>query len=157
MGVVAQLGIFFGLLGLGYWAGRYHEIRHLRLLDQREALLQTMLALPIERIPGLDPRSEPRLVVGTVCISIDYFKRFASAMRGLIGGRLNSYETVIDRARREAVLRMKEEAHAFGYDVIVAVRVETSQIANSNSDGKGTAGMEVVAYGTAMRLMLNPS
>ena len=152
MEAIGQLGVFIGLLVIGYTFGQRRETRHLRLLDQREAMLTGLMALPIEKIPGLDPLTPPQLVTGTVCVSIDYFKRFASAMRGLVGGQLSSYETVIDRARREAVLRMKEEAHSMGYDIIVAVRVETSQIANSNSDGKGTAGMEVVAYGTAMRL-----
>ena len=40
------------------------------------------------------------------------FKRFLANLRRLIGGRVKSYESILDRARREALLRMKTEAFA---------------------------------------------
>ena len=104
-------------------------------------------------MPGLSGAREPILVTGAVCISIDYFKRFAAGLRFLFGGRVAAYETIIDRARREAILRMKEMAHAQGYQAVICVRVETARIASSRNDGKGTAAMEVVAYGTAVRFV----
>ena len=43
------------------------------------------------------------LVAGSVVISEDYFKRIVSSLQSLFGGRLRSYESLVDRARREAV------------------------------------------------------
>ncbi|MBT8092626.1 MAG: YbjQ family protein, partial [Gammaproteobacteria bacterium] len=54
-------------------------------------------------------------------------------------------------ARREAVLRMVESARQQGYDAVINVRLETSRLANSARDGKGTAGVEMLAFGTALK------
>ena len=151
MEVFFQLGGTIGLLMLGYFAGQNFEQRHFRSLREREARLRGILAVTLKEMPGVTGAHQPVLVTGAVCVSIDYFKRFAAALRFLAGGRIAAYETVIDRARREAILRMKERAQALGYEAIICVRVETASIASSRNDGKGIAGMEVVAYGTAVR------
>ncbi len=146
-----QLGITVGLLSAGYFVGHTFEQRHFRSIREREARLSQVLVVTLRRMPGLIGAHEPALVTGAVCVSIDYFKRFAAGLRFLVGGRVAAYETVIDRARREAILRMKEQAVAMGYQAVICVRIETARIASSRNDGKGTAGMEVVAYGTAVR------
>lgn len=145
-----QLGATVGLLLVGYMVGHRLEQQHFRSLREREIRLSRVLVVTMGSIPGLTGAQQPTLVTGAVCVSIDYFKRFAASLRFLVGGRVAAYETVLDRARREAVIRMKEQAAAMGYEAIIAVRLETARIANSRNDGKGTAGMEVVAYGTAV-------
>jgi uncharacterized protein YbjQ (UPF0145 family) len=57
----------------------------------------------------------------------------------------------LERARREAILRMTEEAQQQGFDAIFNVRLETSRLANARRDGKGVAGVEMLAYGTAVK------
>lgn len=151
MEVFFQLGATVALLLVGYVVGHILERRHFRDLQEREDRLRYVMAVTLRNVPGLSGGHEPVLVTGAVCVSIDYFKRFAAAIRFIFGGRVAAYETVIDRARREAVLRMKEQAAALGYETILAVRLETARIASSRSDGKGTAGIEIVAYGTAVR------
>jgi uncharacterized protein YbjQ (UPF0145 family) len=69
----------------------------------------------------------------------------------LIGGRIKTYEPLLDRARREAILRMTEEARSQGYDAVFNVRLETSRLANGRRDGKGIAGVEMLAFGTAVK------
>lgn len=63
------------------------------------------------------------------------------------------HEPLLDRARREAMLRMTEEARSQGYDAVYNVRLETSRLASSRGDGKGTAGIEMLAYGTAVKFV----
>ena len=150
MEALIQLGLSVGLLVVGYGVGQTLERRHYAELHRREALLNRVIAVTLRDMPGLSHAHNPTLVTGAVCISIDYFKRFAAGIRFFFGGRVRAYETIIDRARREAILRMKEEAHARGYEAVICVRIETARIASSRGDGKGTAGMEVVAYGTAV-------
>ena len=43
-------------------------------------------------------------------VSVDYFKRFLAGLRMIFGGRVSSYESLLDRARREALLRMRLQA-----------------------------------------------
>tara|TARA_Y100001934_G_C12303925_1_gene751413 strand:- start:612 stop:893 length:282 start_codon:yes stop_codon:yes gene_type:complete len=90
--------------------------------------------------------------MGSVVISLDYFKRFLAGLRSLVGGRVGSYESLLDRARRESLLRMKEVAIKGGYDAVINVRFETSRLASSGQNGSGTAGVELMAYGTAIKL-----
>jgi len=80
-----------------------------------------------------------------------YFKRFLATLRALVGGRIKAYEPLLDRARREALLRMTEAAVSGGYDAVLNVRLETSRLASARQDGKGTAGVEMLAFGTAIK------
>ncbi len=146
-----DLIVFAVLLSLGYFAGSVAESRHYRSIKRRE---RELLNLPaVTAADFLDEGAEvvdARLVHGSVVISIDYFKRILAGLRNLFGGEVNSYLTLIDRARREAVLRMKEEAG--GADVILNLRIETSVIGR-NADRRKTVGsIEVMAYGTAVTL-----
>jgi uncharacterized protein YbjQ (UPF0145 family) len=88
------------------------------------------------------------LVYGSVVISVDYFKRLLANLRNIFGGKVKSYETLIDRARREAILRMKEMAG--DARVIVNVRIETATIGRK-ANQKGVGCIEAIAYGTAIR------
>ena len=45
---------------------------------------------------------------------------------------------------------MKGVAHARGYDTIINVRIETATLASARRNGKGTAGVEILAFGTAI-------
>jgi uncharacterized protein YbjQ (UPF0145 family) len=91
------------------------------------------------------------LVDGSVVISVDYFKHFVASLKNFFGGALNSYESLLDRARREAILRMKEKAP--NSDMIINLKLETSSIGKEGgSSGKGVLTVEVLAYGTAISL-----
>jgi uncharacterized protein YbjQ (UPF0145 family) len=63
--------------------------------------------------------SEGILVSGHVVIAQDYFKSFLASLVNITGGRVTSYESLLDRGRREALCRMRESAKAWGCDQIV--------------------------------------
>jgi len=65
-----------------------------------------------------------------------------------VGGNVRSYETLVDRGRREAILRMKEATPS--PDIIINLRIETSTIGKSANRGS-IGSIEVLAYGTAIR------
>jgi len=134
--------IFFGFIG------RWVERKHYTSIRQREAATAHLPAVPVKRLQFPQGIAEARLVTAGVVISHDYFKRFLANLRQIFGGRIRSYETLLDRARREAVLRLKEQcadAH-----IIANLRLETVCIARG-SGRKGIVGVEVIAYGTAVR------
>ena len=87
------------------------------------------------------------LVAGSVVVSEDYFKRILSSLYSVFGGRVKSYETLLDRARREAVLRMKAEAAAHGARMIINIKFQTFAVPGRS----GRIGaVELLAYGTAL-------
>ena len=136
---------------LGTWiSGSILERRHLKNLLLLERNSRGMLAVTIEDLPPDWHVESCELVMGNVVISQDYFKRFAASITGIFGGNIRVLEPLLERARREALIRMKGVAHARGYDTIINVRIETATLASARRNGKGTAGVEILAFGTAI-------
>lgn len=143
-----QLIITLVLLSLGYFFGRHSEKKHYKSIVERE---QTMNALPAiaSRIPPTDGYYEQTLVSGNVVIANDYFKTFAAGLRNLFGGKVSSYESLLDRGRREALLRMKEQAQQLNADLVFNIKYETASISKGRSNKMPM--IEVLAYGTALK------
>ncbi len=144
---MVDLIIFIVLLALGYGFGRYAELKHYKSIIRREKELRNIPAVAA-KFPPLGRAVDVELVSGSVVISVDYFKRFIAGLRNLVGGRVTAYESLLDRARREAILRMKEEARAFDGYIIFNVKLETSSIHKGRKNGVGA--VEVMAYGTVL-------
>lgn len=143
-----DLIIFIVLLAMGYGFGRYAENRHYKSILTREKELNSIPAVAT-KIPPLGSQNlNSHLVAGNVVISIDYFKRFIAGLRNIFGGRVRSYETLLDRARREAILRMKEEAKELNAELVFNIKLETSSIFKGKRNSVGS--VEVLAYGTAL-------
>ncbi len=142
-----DLIVFLSLLLLGYLVGSLLEWRHYRSIQQREAALIHQATIPSEALP-VGKYQPIGLATGSVVISVDYFKRFLAGLRNIVGGRITAYETLIDRARREAVLRMKESTPQA--DMFLNVRIETAAVGSQHLSKRGVACLEVVAYGTAV-------
>jgi uncharacterized protein YbjQ (UPF0145 family) len=144
-----DLAIFVTLMALGYGFGSYAERRHFKSILTREAFYQNkVLTFSVRNLPPQTPAPDVMLVTGNVVISIDYFKQFVATLRKIVGGRITSFESLIERARREAILRMKEQAYDMGADAVFNVKIETSSISRG---AKGQVGsVEVLAYGTAV-------
>lgn len=142
-----QLIIFALLMSLGYFFGRTAEKRHYSSIQRRE---QEFIMLPTTTgkhiIGDQTTVTDSYLVTGSVVVSVDYFKRILASLRAFFGGNVRSYETLVDRARREAVLRMKESCP--DADQIINIRLETSSIYKGK--GKQIGSVEVLAYGTAV-------
>ena len=144
--VLIQFGLPVALIVLAMTTGTILERRHFRSIEQREETFADLPILTAKEYPTDRPVSDARLVSGSVVVSIDHFKRFLASLRGLVGGEVRSYCSLLDRGRREALLRMKESAR--GADLLVNVRIETSSISKGRKNTLGSA--EVFAYGTAL-------
>ncbi|MFQ5416715.1 MAG: YbjQ family protein [Myxococcota bacterium] len=154
--VGVQIGLPLLLLVSTYFIGGAVERRHYRSIRSREHRLQSLPAITFREVPPGWQVREGALVSGSVVISVDYFKRFLAVLRMLVGGRVKTYETILDRARREAILRLKRDASDRGYAAVINVRLETSRMANATRNGQGVAGLEVLAYGTGLALERGP-
>ena len=144
--MLENLIIFLVLLTVGYTSGTLLERRHFRRIREREAALSDLPAIMLKKPLDAQQIRDVRLVSGSVVISVDYFKKFVASLMNFFGGRIAVYETLVDRARREALLRMKEEAGDAAE--IVNIRIETSSISKNAAQNVGA--VEVLAYGTAI-------
>jgi len=150
-----RFGIPLVLLVVAYFTGTTLERRHYASIRERELRWRSIPAITFRSIPPGWKATECALLTGSVVISVDYFKRFLSGLRMIFGGRIKAYETLLDRARREALLRLKEGAVERGYHAVVNVRLETCRIANSRNS-ESVAGLEVLAFGTGVKLLNIP-
>lgn len=142
-----ELYILLALVTLGFFVGQFLEKRHYRSIYARERelvdLITTSSKHPVGQIPTITDR---RLVQGSVVVSVDYFKRLLAALRNFFGGNVRAYETLVDRARREAILRLKESCP--DANQIINLRIETSSIYKGQKNQVGS--VEVLAYATAL-------
>ena len=145
--LLISIGIPILLILIGRFVGSSIERNHYQSIVEREARFSGQPALSTKQSNAPGAVRTASLAVGSVVISVDHFKRFLSGFRMIIGGEVRSYSSLIDRARREAVLRMKEsqpDAHAY-----INTRLETSTI-SSTTGNEGIGTIEVLAYGTAV-------
>ncbi len=146
-----ELLIFIILVAVGYTAGTMAERKHYRSIEARERSFLNLPAVTTKTESFKEEDVEKsRLVAGNAVISLDYFKRILAGLRNIFGGEVISYETLIDRARREAILRMKEEAGRA--DIILNLRIETSAIGQTANQRNTVGSIEAIAYGTAITL-----
>jgi len=141
-----NLYIFLLLLVLGYIFGTISEKRHFTSIRKREEELKELPTIMLKR--PLNPKDikNCKLVNGSVVISIDFFKKFVATLVNLFGGNISSYESIVDRARREAIIRMKEDAG--NASEIINIRIATSSVSQNAKNDVGA--IEVLAYGTAI-------
>ncbi len=130
---------------LGYVFGRLAETRHYRSINEREKAWLHLPATSARTPVGEAPVARSELATGSVVVAVDYFKGAAAALRTIVGGPVRSHETLLDRAKREAILRLKENCR--GADEIVNLRLETAPLNNARG---AVSSVEVLAYGTAI-------
>jgi uncharacterized protein YbjQ (UPF0145 family) len=140
-----ELYIFLGLTLLGYISGSIIEKNHYKRIRKREAALLDLPTIALKKPLTDEGIEHVKLITGSVVISIDYFKKILAGLINFFGGNISAYETLIDRARREAILRMKESAK--GASEIINIRIETTSISKNT---KNVGAIEVIAYGTAI-------
>ncbi|MDM8559646.1 heavy metal-binding domain-containing protein [Candidatus Parabeggiatoa sp. HSG14] len=147
-----EILIVFILLVIGYFSGNYLEKRHYKSIRERERQTRH---IPIITFGAkqfmLENTQNTELFIGSVVVSVDYFKRISASLRNLVGGRIMVYETLLDRGRREALLRLKENAIDWGATQIINVRLETSAIGGRSGNNRGLGSIEVIAYGTGIK------
>jgi uncharacterized protein YbjQ (UPF0145 family) len=146
-----NFGLPILILVIAYFIGSWIEKKHFKNIRDREAKAHGFPVVSFDTMPDDWKVDSSHMVTGSIVISLDYFKRVIATLKGLVGGRIKTYEPLLERARREAILRMTEEAQSQGYDAIFNVRLETSRLANARRDGKGVAGVEMLAFGTAVK------
>ena len=148
MELLIKLGVFVVLAAIGFWRGRRNEAEHWRLIAEQEQAVQDVLIFATRRPPTMTRPMDPVLVTGSVVVSSDFYRLLIASLRKIVGGNYRSYETMLERARRHALVRLKQDAQRRGARMVFNVCFTTSRISDSRR-GAEAAQMEVLAYGTA--------
>lgn len=84
------------------------------------------------------------VVRGIIVRSPNIAQGIMGGLKAIVGGNIETYADVCDKARREAFERMVTHAEEIGADAIVAMRYDATEFSQNIT--------EVLAYGTAVRL-----
>lgn len=133
--------VWLVLVAIGWYFGTRAERGHLKSLIIDEQKYQH-IQVSSERFYEPKGVNESILVVGSVVIAQDKFKQAVAAILSLFGKNLTVYETLLDRARREAVLRAKRQVNDAGCHALYGLRFEMTEV---------EGGVEVLAYGVAVK------
>lgn len=129
------------LFVIGWYFGMRAERRHLSRLAHDEQKYRH-ISVSSERFYEPSGVSESMLVIGSVVIAQDYFKVVAARLLSFFGKNLTVYESLLDRARREAVVRAKSQAAASEFHALYGLRFEMTEVGR---------GIEMIAYAVAIR------
>ena len=128
--------------------GRITEKKHLEDLAKREAAIKDKMVVHNRKRPLMASPRRMTVVAGEVCIGADRFKTWLAGWRQLVGGRMGSLAPVCDRARREATLRVIENAKKQGFTEVGNIRYTTANL-KWNVPQQKELLICVMAYGTA--------
>ena len=137
------------MIPLAFFIGRFQERRHFQQLQEREAVFGSTSVNNLKHVSDPDRVKHATMVMGHVVIATDYYKSFATSLRNLVGGEMKSAQSLLVRARREALVRLLAEARCHGAAEVWNVRFGFCNIAQM-SGRTGTMQIEMLAYGTAV-------
>lgn len=147
---MGDLLIILFFLIITFVTGSIIEKNHYKKIKQREiALFRKPCVSFGSKGWNIDKKiKKVELVTGECVISGDYFKNFTAGLKNIFGGRLTSLESVIDRGRREAILRMREKARYANF--IVNTRIESVMLNDIYNSQNSVPQCAIIAYGTAI-------
>lgn len=73
------------------------------------------------------------IITGETIIGANFIKDFFAGIRDIIGGRSNSYEKVLRKAKDTAMAEMEERAAEVGANAIVGVDIDYETVGQNGS------------------------
>ena len=86
------------------------------------------------------------VVFGEVIVGVNFLKDFAASIRDIVGGRSNTYEQEMVKARTTAMEELSMRAQAMGADAVVGIDIDYEVL------GQSGGMLMVTASGTAVKL-----
>ena len=104
-----------------------------------------MLITTTNNLEGKEITQYFRIVSGETIIGANIFKDLFASIRDIVGGRSNSYEKVLRKAKESALAEMSQQAAQMGANAIIAVDLDYETVGETGSM------LMVTAAGTAVR------
>ena len=140
--LIISLIKFLVKYSFGWFFGTRNEIKHLDRLKNAE--------IEIMEIKLFSNKFHTSSAVGhfissNAVVSQNFYKSTHATIKNVLCKSLSEHEATADRARREAIIKLKQQAKNLGANEIHGFRLETASILNHGGI------IEVIAYGTAIR------
>ena len=103
-----------------------------------------MLLSTTNSIEGKNITTYYGIVSGETIIGANIFKDIFAGIRDIIGGRSNSYEKVLRKAKETALQEMSEQAQRMGANAVIGIDIDYETVGSSGSM------LMVTACGTAV-------
>jgi len=101
-----------------------------------------MLISTMNDLPGFRVVEVKGEVFGLTVRSRNVLSNLGASLKSLVGGELQGLTKNLQTSREEVIKRMSDEAAAKGANAVLAMRFDSSEIAEM--------GSEICAYGTAV-------
>ena len=120
----------------------------------REATLRESLGRdPLTTIDGgyRSDITSCEMVWAGVVFGPSHWHQLIGFFNNLIGGSIDVFQKVISAGRAEAVQRLRENAVANGWDDVINVRIDTSELGSKGGSKNPIKAVEIFAYGTGVK------
>ncbi|MBN3553573.1 YbjQ family protein [Fictibacillus nanhaiensis] len=101
-----------------------------------------MIVVTTENIKGYDVKEVKGSAFGVVVRARGIGGDIMAGLRGILGGEIKEYTSMLEDARKQAVDRMVKNATEMGGNAIIMMRFDSGEMGNNMS--------EIVAYGTVV-------
>jgi len=130
----------------------YQPKKKQELLEREQSFAKTgdVLSSLSKPLAGKEVK-EYRVLMTNVVMSPSWIQVLVGGILSLFGGEINVFTKVVDWSRREAQQRLREEVAALGFDEVINLRMETTTLTKTKGGKDKTTGIEVLAYGTAIK------
>ncbi len=150
---IIVLTLTFGPWVLSMIATFIHQPGQKKILLQREAQssangdVLTTLSKPL----GNGEIRQTKMLMASVVMSPSWVQMWLGSILTIFGGEINVFTEIVDWARREAKQRLREQVAEAGFDEVINLRIETSMMTKTSGGKDRTSGIEILAYGTAIK------
>ena len=101
-----------------------------------------MIVVTTENIKGYVVKEVKGSAFGVVVRARGFGGDIMAGLRGIMGGEIKEYTSMLEDARKQAVDRMVKNATEMGGNAIIMMRFDSGEMGNNMS--------EIVAYGTVV-------
>ena len=101
-----------------------------------------MIIVTSDTIPGSTITSTAGFARGSAARSRNIGADFFASIKNVVGGEVAQYTRLMAETREQALQRMADDARRMGANAVVAVRFDSSSVAQGAN--------EITAYGTAV-------
>lgn len=105
-----------------------------------------MIVTTTPAVEGRPVREYLGIVTGEVIVGANLFRDLFASITDIVGGRSGKYEQVLQRARKEAIAEMEDEAAKLGATAVVGIDLDYEVL------GQGGSMLMVSCSGTAVVL-----
>ena len=105
-----------------------------------------MIVTTTPAVEGRPVREYLGIVTGEVIVGANLFRDLFASITDIVGGRSGKYEQVLQRARKEAIAEMEDEALKLGANAVVGIDLDYEVL------GQGGSMLMVSCSGTAVVL-----